>query len=201
VGSLASGESAVFLIEGIEDEPSVFFANPADEMDLSLSILPGELAAGDVVGAAPIAEAAFGPAGMPEVMVFVPDADGRYTLAVTAVSGTSGDFAAYHLATVPTTADALLRQTVAVSPGQVGEHSLAGSGSNLQLVLVQPHDSSDVAVEVVEGSLSIVAGDFSGPGEVEVVFFYANERRTYTVRVTPANNRGSSYTITVLAME
>ena len=201
-GTLATGGTKAFLVDGRRFQPIIFFVEPTNELDVALAAYVGDQTAQTTPeGITPPAAADNALAGRPEILVLSPEADGLYTLVVRAVAG-EGSFAA-HLYDLTTPAPGMaVQQPDTLAAGEEKTYTVTSRGARPVIVVADPTDQSDIALDILgaDGTL-LTTANYSGAGGVETAYVLPLGTVSYTVKVREANGGPAAYQIVVITVE
>lgn len=199
---LAEGEFHTYLVDSLQFRPSIFFVEPSRDLDVELLAITGELPAGSGLDSVtPAASADNALAGRPEIVVLSPDADGRDTFVVRAVSG-SGDYTAYLFNLTSPATGMAIQQSDTLAASETKTYSVTSNGARPVIAMADPTNLSDVVLDIFgsDGTL-ITTANFSGAGGVEVAYVLPLGTATYTIAVREVNGMPSNFDVAVVTLE
>lgn len=185
--SLENGEFAVFPFSGAALETLLFFVEPDDDLNVDMAVYEGEVATGDDLRTlTPLVQANAGAAGVPEVLVFVPDDDGDFSLVVAAMG--EGQ-ATVHFVDVQTGGAA---NTLAA--GEVVTSQFYSNISRPVLIFVDPIEDGDIVVRATTTEGEVLAeSNFGGPGAAEVLFMLPPQTSGFHFEISEATGMPAQY--------
>lgn len=201
-GSLATGGTKAYLVDGRPFQPVILFVEPTNELNVGLAAYAGDQTGQTTPeGVTPLAAADNAMAGRPEVLVLSPEANGVFTLVVRAVAG-QGAFAA-HLYDLTTPASGVaVQQPDTLAAGEVISYTVTSRGPRPVIVVADPSDQSDIALDILaEDGTLLTTANYSGAGGVETAYVLPLGETPYTVQVREANGGPSAYQIVIITVE
>lgn len=204
--SLALGEFNVYTFNAAALEPILIFVETGDRLDTAISIYAATIAAAaDLETLTPLAQADANADGGPEILTFVPGADGAYSLVLraseTAGNGT-GEYTIHMFDMETTTAAVAIQESGTLAAAAINTYTVQSNGSRPLLLWLNPAGQADLIVRVIgENGNLIVEGNFSGPGAVESVYILPRQTTTYTIEVLETSGAPATYDIMIVTLE
>jgi hypothetical protein len=203
--SLAPGEFNVYTFNAEALQPVLIFVETDGRLDIAVFVYAATVTATtDLAALTPLAQADAN-AGGPEILTFVPNAAGAYSLVLRAKEATgdeSGQFILYLFDMETTTADVAVRETDTLAAGQVNTYTVQSNGNGPVLVWLNPAGQADLIVRVTDESGDvIVEGNFGGPGAVESVYVLPRQTTTYTIEVLEASSAAATYDVMIVTLD
>lgn len=202
--TLLTDQAAFYPYQGTRFQPVLIFVEAAGDLDVSLSVHPGTVAPGADLAQMEVAASAeqSGP-NRPEIIVFTPEDDGPYTIAVRPNPDTPGAFGAYTLYLFDTQAAAEGVELAAgeLVAGETAGHRVTSNGGRPVLCYLDPTDESDLILRALDSDGGVLTeANFSGPGSAEAVYLLPLQTTTYTCQVTAAARQTSTYEMALIAL-
>jgi len=193
--TLADAEFAAFPFSGAALETLLFFAEPDDDLDVDLAVYDAAVTAeSDLSALTPLLEANIGAAGVPEVLVFVPEDEGDFSLVVSATG--SGD-ATIHFFDVQTRGTA---NTLAA--GELFTGQFYSNISRPVLIFVDPVEEADIVIRATTAEDEVVAeSNYGGPGAAEVLFMLPPQPAGFNFEISEATGMPAQYHLFVYTPE
>jgi hypothetical protein len=203
---LTPGEFNVYTFNAEALQPVLIFVETDGRLDIAVSVYAATVtAATDLAALTPLAQADANAGGGPEILTFVPNAAGAYSLVLRAKEATgdeSGQFILYLFDMETTTADVAVRETDTLAAGQVNTYTVQSNGNGPVLVWLNPAGQADLIVRVTDESGDvIVEGNFGGPGSVESVYVLPRQTTTYTIEVLEASSAAATYDVMIVTLD
>lgn len=199
--TLAEGGSRAYLIDGVQFQPQVLFVEPVRELDVALASYAGDQTGQLPEGGAPLSSADNALAGRPEVLVLSPESSGTYTFVVRATSG-AGEFTAHLYSPTAAALGMAVQQPDTLGAGETKSYSVTSRGARPVLVMVDPTDLSDVAIDILDANGGLLTtSNFGGAGGIETAYVLPMGTTSYTVNVREANGQPSSYNVAIVTMD
>jgi len=200
--TLAAGGSAAYRTQGQRFQPLILFVEPANQLDLALSVYTGDLSGQTTPeGVTPLAAADNALAGRPEILVLSPEADGTYTLVVRAASG-EGNYTAHLYDLTTTGPDIAVQQPDTLDAGTEKVYAVNSRGARPVIAVADPSDLSDIALDVLgpDGAL-LTTANYGGPGGAETAYVLPLGATSYTVKVREVNGATAAFQIAIITLE
>lgn len=202
--TLLTDQVALYPYQGTRFQPVLIFVEAAGDLDVSLSVYPGTVAPGtDLAQMEAAASAEQSGPNRPEIIVFTPEDDGPYTIAVRPNPDTPGALGAYtlYLFDTQTAAEGVELADGTLADGETASHQVTSNGGRPVLCYLDPTDESDLILRALnsEGGL-LTEANFSGPGSAEAVYLLPLQTTTYTCQVAVAARQTSTYEIALIAL-
>ena len=193
--TLADGEFAAFPFSGAALETLLFFAEPDDDLNVDLAVYEaGVTAESDLSTLTPLVETGTGTAGVPEVLVFVPDDDGDFSLVVPA---TGEGEVTVHFFDVETQGTA---NTLAA--GEVSTGQFYSNISRPVLIFADPVETADIVIRATTAEGEVLAeSNFGGPGAAEVLFMLPPQPAGFNFEISEATGAAAGYEVMVISVE
>lgn len=199
--TLAEGGSNAYLIDGVQFQPQVLFVEPVRELDVALASYAGDQTGQVPEGGTPLSSADNALAGRPEVLVLSPDASGTFTFVVRATSG-AGEYTAHLYSPTAAALGMAVQQPDTLAAGETKSYSVTSRGARPVLVMVDPTDLSDVAIDILDANGGLLTtSNFSGAGGIETAYVLPMGTTSYTVNVREAGGQPSSYNVAIVTMD
>lgn len=200
--TLAGGGATSYLVRGQRFAPLILFVEPETGLDVALAAYSGDLSGQTTPeGVAALAAADNALAGRPEILVLSPESDGLFTLVVRAASG-EGNFTA-HLFDLTTPAPGVaIQQSEALAAGTEKVFSVTSNGARPVIVVADPTDQSDVALDVMgaDGAL-LTTANYSGAGGAETAYVLPLGATTLAIKIREVNAAASTFNILVVTLQ
>ena len=199
--TLAAGGATSYLVQGRAFTPSILFVEPQNPLDVALAAYSGDLSGQTTPAGVALASADNALAGRPEILVLSPESDGLFTFVVRAASG-EGNFTA-HLFDLTTPAPGVvIQQADTLAAGTEKVYSVTSRGARPVIVVVDPTDESDLALDVLGGDNALLTtANYGGPGGAETAYVLPLGTATYSIKIREANGGAAAFQILVIAME
>jgi hypothetical protein len=199
--TLAAGGAVSYLVEGRPFAPIILFVEPQNTLDVALAAYSGDLSGQTTPAVTALAAADNALAGRPEILVLSPESNGLFTLVVRATSG-EGNFAA-HLFDLTTPAPGVvIQQPDTLAAGTEKVYSVTSSGARPVIVVVDPTDQSDVALDVMGADDALLTtANYGGAGGAETAYVLPLGTVSYAIKIREVNNGPAAFQILVIAME
>lgn len=193
--TLADGEFDAFPFSGAALETLLFFAEPGDDLNVDMAVYEGEVTAdSDLNTLTPLVRANSGAAGVPEVLVFVPDDEGDFSLVLSATG--SGE-ATVHFFDVQSQGTA---NTLAA--GELFTGQFYSNISRPVLIFVDPVEEADIVLQAVTAEGEVLAeSNYGGPGAAEVLFMLPPQPSDFAFQISEATGAAASYHLAVISLE
>lgn len=199
--TLAAGGAVSYLVQGRGFAPIILFVEPQNTLDVALAAYSGDLSGQTTPAVTALAAADNALAGRPEILVLSPESDGLFTFVVRATSG-EGSFAA-HLFDLTTPAPGVvIQQPDMLAAGTEKVYSVTSRGARPVIVVVDPTDQSDVALDVMGADNALLTtANYGGAGGAETAYVLPLGTVSYAIKVREVNNGPAAFQILVIAME
>ena len=205
-GALAPGEFNVYTFNAAALEPVLIFVETDGRLDIAVAVYAATVTpATDLAALTPLAQADTNVGGGPEILTFVPNAAGAYSLVLRANEATgdeTGEYTIYLFDMATTTAAVAVRETNTLAAAAVNTYTVQSNGSRPLLLWLNPAGQADLIGRVIDESGDvIVEGNFGGPGAVESVYVLPRQTTTYTVEVLEAGSAAATYDIMIATLD
>ena len=199
--TLAGGGATSYLVQGRRFAPVILFVEPQNPLDVALAAYSGDLSGQTTPAGVALASADNALAGRPEILVLSPESDGLFTCVVRAASG-EGNFTA-HLFDLTTPAPGVvIQQADTLAAGTEKVYSVTSRGARPLIVVVDPTDESDLALDVIgTDNALLTTANYGGPGGAETAYVLPLGTATYAIKIREANSGAAAFQILVIAME
>lgn len=202
--TLLTDQAILYPYQGTRFQPVLIFVEAAGDLDVSLSVHPGTEAPGADLAQMEVAASAeqSGP-NRPEIIVFTPEDDGPYTIAVRSNPDTPGAMGAYtlYLFDTQTAAEGVELAAGALAAGETASHQVTSNDGRPVLCYLDPTDESDLILRALDSDGGVLTeANFSGPGSAEAVYLLPLQTTTYTCQVTAAARQTSTYEMALIAL-
>ena len=199
--TLAAGGAVSYLVEGRRFAPIILFVEPENTLDVALAAYSGDLSGQTTPAVTALAAADNALAGRPEILVLSPESDGLFTFVVRATSG-EGDFVA-HLFDLTTPAPGVvIQQPDMLAAGTEKVYTVTSRGARPVIVVIDPTDQSDVALDVMGADNALLTtANYGGPGGAETAYVLPLGTVSYSIKIREVNGGAAAYQILVIAME
>ena len=199
--TLAAGGATSYLVQGRRVSPVILFVGPQNELDVALAAYSGDLSGQTTPAVTALAAADNALAGRPEILVLSPESDGLFTFVVRATSG-EGSFAA-HLFDLTTPAPGVaIQQADTLAAGTEKVYSVTSRGARPLIVVVDPTDQSDVALDVIgPDNALLTTANYGGAGGAETAYVLPLGTVAYSVKIREVNGGPAAFQILAIAME
>ena len=199
--TLAAGGATSYLVQGRRFAPVILFVEPENLLDVALAAYSGDLSGQTTPAGVALASADNALAGRPEILVLSPESDGLFTFVVRAASG-EGNFTA-HLFDLTTPAPGVaIQQADTLAAGTEKVYSVTSRGARPVIVVVDPTDESDLALDVIGADNALLTtANYGGPGGAETAYVLPLGTATYAIKIREANSGAAAFQILVIAME
>lgn len=199
--TLAGGGAMSYLVQGRRFMPVILFVEPQNPLDVALAAYSGDLSGQTTPAGVALASADNALAGRPEILVLSPESDGLFTFVVRAASG-EGNFTA-HLFDLTTPAPGVaIQQADTLAAGTEKVYSVTSRGARPLIVVVDPTDQSDLALDVIgTDNALLTTANYGGPGGAETAYVLPLGTATYAIKIREANSGAAAFQILVIAME
>ena len=199
--TLTAGGAMSYLVQGRRFAPTILFVEPENLLDVALAAYNGDLSGQTTPEGVALASADNALAGRPEILVLSPESDGLFTFVVRAASG-EGNFTA-HLFDLTTPAPGVvIQQADTLAAGTEKVYSVTSRGARPLIVVVDPTDQSDLALDVIGADNALLTtANYGGPGGAETAYVLPLGTATYSIKIREANGGAAAFQIVVIAME
>ena len=199
--TLAAGGAVSYLVEGRRFAPIILFVEPENTLDVSLAAYSGDLSGQTTPAVTALAAADNALAGRPEILVLSPESDGMFTFVVRATSG-EGNFVA-HLFDLTTPAPGVvIQQPDMLAAGTEKVYTVTSRGARPVIVVIDPTDQSDVALDVMGADNALLTtANYGGPGGAETAYVLPLGTVSYSIKIREVNNGPAAFQIVVITME
>lgn len=199
--TLAAGGAMSYLVQGRRFMPVILFVEPQNPLDVALAAYSGDLSGQTTPAGVALASADNALAGRPEILVLSPESDGLFTFVVRAASG-EGNFTA-HLFDLTTPAPGVvIQQADTLAAGTEKVYSVTSRGARPLIVVVDPTDESDLALDVIgTDNALLTTANYGGPGGAETAYVLPLGTVSYSIKIREVNGGAAAYQILVIAME
>ncbi len=199
--TLAAGGAVSYLVEGRRFAPIILFVEPENTLDVALAAYSGDLSGQTTPAVTALAAADNALAGRPEILVLSPESDGMFTFVVRATSG-EGNFVA-HLFDLTTPAPGVvIQQPDMLAAGTEKVYTVTSRGARPVIVVIDPTDQSDVALDVMGADNALLTtANYGGPGGAETAYVLPLGTVSYSIKIREVNNGPAAFQIVVITME
>ena len=199
--TLAAGGAVSYLVQGRPFAPIILFVEPENNLDVALAAYSGDLSGQTTPAVTALAAADNALAGRPEILVLSPESDGMFTFVVRATSG-EGNFVA-HLFDLTTPAPGVvIQQPDMLAAGTEKVYTVTSRGARPVIVVIDPTDQSDVALDVMGADNALLTtANYGGPGGAETAYVLPLGTVAYSIKIREVNNGPAAFQILVIAME
>jgi hypothetical protein len=199
--TLAAGGAVSYLVEGRRFAPIILFVEPENTLDVALAAYSGDLSGQTTPAVTALAAADNALAGRPEILVLSPESDGMFTFVVRATSG-EGNFVA-HLFDLTTPAPGVvIQQPDMLAAGTEKVYTVTSRGARPVIVVIDPTDQSDVALDVIGADNALLTtANYGGPGGAETAYVLPLGTVSYSIKIREVNNGPAAFQIVVITME
>ena len=199
--TLAAGGAVSYLVEGRRFAPIILFVEPENTLDVALAAYSGDLSGQTTPAETALAAADNALAGRPEILVLSPESDGMFTFVVRATSG-EGNFVA-HLFDLTTPAPGVvIQQPDMLAAGTEKVYTVTSRGARPVIVVIDPTDQSDVALDVMGADNALLTtANYGGPGGAETAYVLPLGTVSYSIKIREVNNGPAAFQIVVITME
>ena len=186
--SPAPGEWAAVPFAGTRFVPRVFFIEAGDEVDTAVSIYGAIVTPGtDLDALTPLAEVDNSGPGIPEIVVYTPEASGEFSLVVTADG--EGEARIYAVDT-----DTRDQVPSALAAGETKQETYTSEESGSVFVIALPADQADLMVRATTPDGETIAeADFGGAGSVEALFVLPPRSAEFRYEISEVNGEPAQY--------
>ncbi len=190
-----------YLVEGRRFAPIILFVEPENTLDVALAAYSGDLSGQTTPAVTALAAADNALAGRPEILVLSPESDGMFTFVVRATSG-EGNFVA-HLFDLTTPAPGVvIQQPDMLAAGTEKVYTVTSRGARPVIVVIDPTDQSDVALDVIGADNALLTtANYGGPGGAETAYVLPLGTVSYSIKIREVNNGPAAFQIVVITME
>ena len=199
--TLAAGGAMSYLVQGRRFAPIILFVEPENMLDVAVAAYSGDLSGQTTPEGVALGTADNALAGRPEILVLSPESDGLFTFVVRAASG-EGNFAA-HLFDLTTPAPGVvIQQADTLAAGTEKVYSITSRGARPIIVVADPTDQSDLALDVIGADNALLTtANYGGAGGAETAYVLPLGTATYSIKIREANGGAAAFQIVVIAME
>ena len=199
--TLAAGGAMSYLVQGRRFAPIILFVEPDNLLDVAVAAYSGDLSGQTTPEGVALGSADNALAGRPEILVLSPESDGLFTFVVRAASG-EGNFAA-HLFDLTTPAPGVvIQQPDTLAAGTEKVYSVTSRGARPVIVVADPTDQSDLALDVIGADNALLTtANYGGPGGAETAYVLPLGAATYAIKIREVNGGAATFQIVVIAME
>ena len=199
--TLAAGGAMSYLVQGRRFMPVILFVEPQNPLDVALAAYSGDLSGQTTPAGVALASADNALAGRPEILVLSPESDGLFTFVVRAASG-EGNFTA-HLFDLTTPAPGVvIQQADTLAAGTEKVYSVTSRGARPLIVVVDPTDQSDLALDVIGADNALLTtANYGGPGGAETAYVLPLGTASYSIKIREVNGGAAAFQILVITME
>ena len=199
--TLAAGGAVSYQVQGRRFAPIILFIEPENDLDVALAAYSGDLSGQTTPAVTALAAADNALAGRPEILVLSPESDGLFTFVVRATSG-EGNFVA-HLFDLTTPAPGVvIQQPDMLAAGTEKVYSVTSRGARPVIVVIDPTDQSDVALDVMGADNALLTtANYGGPGGAETAYVLPLGTVAYSIKIREVNSGPAAFQIVVIAME
>ena len=199
--TLAAGGAMSYLVQGRRFAPIILFVEPENMLDVAVAAYSGDLSGQTTPEGVALGTADNALAGRPEILVLSPESDGLFTFVVRAASG-EGNFAA-HLFDLTTPAPGVvIQQADTLAAGTEKVYSVTSRGARPIIVVADPTDQSDLALDVIGADNALLTtANYGGAGGAETAYVLPLGTATYSIKIREANGGAAAFQIVVIAME
>ncbi len=199
--TLAAGGATSYLVQGRRFSPVILFVEPQNPLDVALAAYSGDLSGQTTPAGVALASADNALAGRPEILVLSPESDGLFTFVIRAASS-EGNFTA-HLFDLTTPAPGVvIQQADTLAAGTEKVYSVTSRGARPVIVVVDPTDESDLALDVMGADNALLTtANYGGAGGAETAYVLPLGTATYSIKIREANGGAAAFQILVIAME
>lgn len=183
---LDMGEIISFRFDGTQFVPLLFFAEASQELDVVLQVYEG-----DDLSVAPVREANFSRAGLPELLVFSPEATGLHRVAVAGLTG-SGEAGLFAFAG---------GERDVLAAGESREYGVVSKNGRPVIAFVDPVEQADLVLTFRSNGSVVAEANFSGAGSAEAAFVLPRQTTEYSVTISEASGAAAEYDVVIVALE
>ena len=183
---LDMGEIISFRFDGTQFVPLLFFAEASQYLDVVLQVYEG-----DDLSVAPVGEANFNGAGLPELLVFSPEVTGLHRVAVAGLTG-SGEAGLFAFAG---------GERDVIAAGESKEYGVVSKNGRPVIAFVDPVEQADLVITFRSNGSVVAEANFSGAGSAEAAFVLPRQTTEYSVTISEANGAAAEYDVVIVALE
>jgi hypothetical protein len=201
-GQLAGGDFESYAYQGKQFQPVMIFVEASEELDVVVAAYEGIMVPhSNLDGLTLLSQAAFNPAGRPELLVFTPNRDGEFIIVVSGQSGTSGAYVVYmYDGTTPAENTQLFNDALAA--GETKSYLAVSNGGRPVIAFVDQSDQSNMVIEILNQKGTVVSeANYGGTGSAEASFVLPLDTTSYTVRISEASGAPARYNLAIVTLD